>query len=853
MAYYSRLFFLYCILAFPAGAFAQYKTIGLEKAAPWVIEKNAETVSSVNLNEVGEGYYYLLFDNQRNLEESVSYSHFALKIVSDAGAENASQITIDYNPEYEELILHKIELIRNGQRMNRLDMKKIKTLQRETDLERNIYDGSYTAMLILEDVRKGDIVEYSYSKKGRNPVFTDKFSTWFYTQFSSPVAEFNYLVICSSSRKMKIKEFNGAIKPLIKTDGNKTIYEWHGVNLKPLIVDDRTPDWLDPYSYIMMSEFDGWKGVKAWAQGLFHLDDPLSKELKDTVTAIEKRALTKDGKVIAAARFVQNQIRYMGIEIGVYSHLPNTPNRVFAQRFGDCKDKSQLLCRMLREMGIEANPALINTSEKDELPNTLPNPHSFNHCTVQVKVDGETYWIDPTISYQCGTLKTNAYPDYRWALVVTDTSSGLTKIPNLDKGRVRITEEFDMANFDGQASLTVTSVYEGDEADDIRYQMANNSIKELEEDYKNFYAKLYPKIRLRDSLKTEDDPNLNKYTVTEYYTIDGLWVHDSTRSTTKIKASFEALLMESYIHTPKIRIRKMPIAIHHPVNVHQSIQIKLPEDWNVNQERGTLSTSAFDYNYNYSFIGHTVYLEYDYQTKKDFIPVEEVDDFLKTVDNIYDHVSYNLTYDTGNVEASVAGTGVRSNTNWSLISFLLFYFCVAGYVFYRLYFLNAGVQLYENGGPAIPAAFGGWLIVVLILLVYRPFIYVVQLLTAGYFDSEKASRMAAKNEYWIFVMNFEVIANATMLLFSIFLLVLFLSYRSSLPRFYIVFLILSLLLTLLDILFTSTMLNKSIGFISKLSMGTGMLYCSILIPYFLMSERVKQTFVVRYKDKNETY
>ncbi|XHR98086.1 hypothetical protein ACFJIV_16335 [Mucilaginibacter sp. UC70_90] len=42
----------------------------------------------------------------------------------------------------------------------------------------------------------------------------------------------------------------------------------------------------------------------------------------------------------------------MGIEIGEYSHRANNPEKVFRQRYGDCKDKSLLLVSMLKAGGL---------------------------------------------------------------------------------------------------------------------------------------------------------------------------------------------------------------------------------------------------------------------------------------------------------------------------------------------------------------------------------------------------------------------------------------------------------------------------------------------------------------------
>ena len=69
-----------------------------------------------------------------------------------------------------------------------------------------------------------------------------------------------------------------------------------------------------------------------------------------------------------ALHFVQDDIRYTGIEIGVGRISADTTGEVLARRFGDCKDKVLLLVTILRALGVEAYPALVNHARGLALP-----------------------------------------------------------------------------------------------------------------------------------------------------------------------------------------------------------------------------------------------------------------------------------------------------------------------------------------------------------------------------------------------------------------------------------------------------------------------------------------------------
>src|SRR5207245_3226925 len=77
-------------------------------------------------------------------------------------------------------------------------------------------------------------------------------------------------------------------------------------------------------------------------------------------------------RVLQALRFVQDEIRYMGVEIGVNSHMPYSPATVVKRRYGDCKDKTLLLITMLRALGISARPALVSTTYRSHVTDYQP-------------------------------------------------------------------------------------------------------------------------------------------------------------------------------------------------------------------------------------------------------------------------------------------------------------------------------------------------------------------------------------------------------------------------------------------------------------------------------------------------
>src|SRR6185369_15081757 len=98
---------------------------------------------------------------------------------------------------------------------------------------------------------------------------------------------------------------------------------------------------------IEVTEFEKWDQVKEWARKVFDIHSFDKSLIAKKAAEIAEQYPDKKMQLVAALRFVQDQVRYYGIEIGVNAIKPHTPDFTLRNRFGDCKDKSLLLCTLL--------------------------------------------------------------------------------------------------------------------------------------------------------------------------------------------------------------------------------------------------------------------------------------------------------------------------------------------------------------------------------------------------------------------------------------------------------------------------------------------------------------------------
>jgi len=608
---------------------------------PSWITNNTIDYNNTKLEEDAEdGYMDLRFEKQVSLSQQSRFYKKTLKILSEAGVQNSSEISVNFDPAYEQLTFHVIRIIRDGKSLNKLQLSNFKIIQQEKELSKHMYDGSLTALLVLDDVRKGDIIEYSYSIRGFNPIFNNKYADVYDCRYGVPIANLFYKLMIPANRNVIIKNRQTTITPAISKVNNETMYEWKLTNIPALYVENKTPGWYDPFGSIIISEFQSWNEVSRWASALFPRDIKLSPELQAKINSIKKTCNDDETRVLSALRFVQDDIRYMAVETGINSHKPNNPNKIFVQRFGDCKDKSYLLTTMLYAMGIEAYPVLINTVDKKTVNEMLPSALAFDHCTVQVKVNGKTYWFDPTISFQRGSINDIAYPDYQTGLVVNESNTGLSSIPFHDSGLNDIKEIINVPDKFGTASLKVITRFTGSFADDARSNFNNNSLSEIKNKYKDFYAGYFDKITV-DSLQYKNDDITGAFTTTEYYTIKNIWTNEDGKD----KISLSSYIIEGALSKPADKNRTMPFRLTYPAHFKEQVEINMPEDWPISNFNDRVSCASFNLTANGRSEGNKVILNYEYENLKDNVMPGETASFFSRYDEAFKDIGYELYYD----------------------------------------------------------------------------------------------------------------------------------------------------------------------------------------------------------------
>lgn len=606
--------------------------------------------------DAADGLDWVLVEDQLRVGPDGDVEHFrhhARRILSTTGVENGSEVRVDFDPSYERLTFHSVSLHRGGRRLDALDAAEVKVIQQEEELDRRLYDGRLTAVIFLRGVRVGDAVEVAYTVRGANPVFGGRFAEGLALGWGIPVGRVAIRLLAPEGRSIAARTHGLALAPAVSRRRGWVESRWERAPAPAVVFEDRVPSGIDEAPWLQLSEWKDWGEVASWAAALQPLPPPTAAMEAELAPW---RALPDEQRLLEAVRFVQDEVRYLGMELGPHSHRPHAPGEVFERRFGDCKDKSFLLATMLAALGIEAEPALVATDVREALDARLPSPIEFDHVVVRIRRGEGWRWIDPTVTLERGAVAERDALPFRRALPVR-AGAGLVSIGDPAVRRVGVGSTLTVRAFGDPVALEVKTRWEGASATEMRQRLAAEPLAEVARGWLDFYARSYRDIRPEGAPEVRDDPATGALEVVERYVLPPV----REGGDLGVRAAEIARELEE----PTTVLRRQPLAISHPVEVRETIRIVLPARPDLADDLLRIDTDATRFRRAVRVEGHAVVAELSYATRDDRVAPGAVPRFADSLREMRQAASFSvplaiagarLTRGDGPTGGSVAST-----------------------------------------------------------------------------------------------------------------------------------------------------------------------------------------------------
>ncbi|RYE36212.1 MAG: DUF3857 domain-containing protein [Sphingobacteriaceae bacterium] len=305
-------------------------------------------------------------------------------------------------------------------------------------------------------------IESSYEKNLNS--YLD-LNSWDIQETGFAVENASYKVSVKPELGFHFKNKNISIKPVKQKEGDLDTYTWQVKNLSCITAEDNVPGWCvlpkisfatNSFAYNgMAGDISSWQNFGKWLQALNEDVNTLSPE-----RAVELQNLTanfKNDKQKAEFlyHYLQQNTRYVSIQLGIGGLKPFPASFVDAKKYGDCKALVNYMHAMLKAVHIPSYYAVVRAGENEEAADRDFPASPFNHVILCVPFKTDTTWLECTSNTQpFGKLGT--FTENRNALLITENGGKLVNTPKSSNADNQLNSEVLITlNADGSAKAKV--------------------------------------------------------------------------------------------------------------------------------------------------------------------------------------------------------------------------------------------------------------------------------------------------------------------------------------------------------------------------------------------------------------
>lgn len=394
--------------------------------------------------------------------KQAQYLGYRIKILQSSALQ-LGNIALAWDLAGGEAIVHGIKLFRDGQAIDVLKTSAFEILRREGQLEAAQLDGRLTAVLRVPDLRVGDEIEVELTIVSSDPTLGSNNTGLLALGQTVPPGRHHIGLSWETAAPPKVKATPDMDAAMAKS---ARAIDWRFDNPPVLSPPKDAPPRYQWQRAIQYTDFADWAALSRHFAPLYARASTLAPGSVLKREAARIAAATPDplARAAAALKLVQQDVRYVYVGLNGGNLTPATAEQTWQRRYGDCKGKTVLLLALLAELGIDAEPVLVNSAGGDDgYDQRLPIPHLFNHVLVRARIGGASYWLDGTLPPVAIASPQPVYP-LQWVLPLTAQGSQLEHLawqPAAVPDEITLFDMDARAGFDQPAKIVSTTITRG--------------------------------------------------------------------------------------------------------------------------------------------------------------------------------------------------------------------------------------------------------------------------------------------------------------------------------------------------------------------------------------------------------
>jgi len=330
------------------------------------------------------------------------------------------------------------------------------------------------------------------------------------------VEKSSYQISIPTALGFRYKNIHTDIHPRVTASGANTTYYWEARNLPAITLEHASGPACQYLPMVLMAAdkfsmddyagtMDSWAHFGDWVVALNKKDAALKPDQIAFYQSMTADAPSKEAKARIIYDYLQRNMRYVSIQLGIGSWKPLPAALVSSKKYGDCKALSHFMQAALNAVGIESYPALINM-DRPEWPVEPDFPGNyFNHevlCIPHLKGSNDTTWLECTSKLlDFGTIGYQTAGNY--ALLLTPAGGKLIRVPasTFKQNMLDISEQVHLY-LDGSATQQTRFAGTGAYKDLFLYDFYQQPARDKKDFINDFLG-----LKSTDSIQITEQPN----------------------------------------------------------------------------------------------------------------------------------------------------------------------------------------------------------------------------------------------------------------------------------------------------------------------------------------------------------
>ncbi len=418
------LFILFCIpfLSFSQKFVADFSCVNI----PDTLIKNAKEVIRISSQDIVVK------------DESEAYSKYrqVITILNDKSRGNEFQI--GYTPDMPVKNISATIYDANGRMLRKMSKTEIQDYSAVSSF--SIYEDDRVKYFELNHSEYPYTIEVKWEQKIKGIAFA-AFEDWYIQNSYHQSVQFSeYKLTTPKDFGFSYRAFKTDAKPQIISLEDKNVYHWITENIPAIQSESFGVNTLNLIPRVLVSldsfavgkykgSMKSWKDYGAFEYSLWKGRDKLSEETQAEIRKRTANANSNQEKIDTLYRWMQEDMRYVSVQLGIGGWQPFEASYVERNKYGDCKALTNYMMSMLKVIDIESHPASVyagNVSPKHEEDFASPR---FNHIILYIP--SEDYWLECTSNYNPPNYLGD-FTENRTVLISSKEGGKLIKTPKSD-------------------------------------------------------------------------------------------------------------------------------------------------------------------------------------------------------------------------------------------------------------------------------------------------------------------------------------------------------------------------------------------------------------------------------------